>query len=95
VRANPSGASCCSPTARTRNTDTLQRLLEGFTGKLITDGLDLYDTYANVKQLIHGTCNSHARRGFEEARQIAEGKGNKPNAKADHPDNAGARARVA
>lgn len=78
-----------------RNAETLRELLEGFSGKLITDGLDLYDTYADVKQLIHGTCNSHARRGFEEARKIAEGQGNKSAAKTQDPNTPGARARVA
>jgi transposase len=78
-----------------RNTETLQQLLEGFSGKLVTDGLDLYDTYADLKKLIHGLCNAHARRGFEEARQIAEGDTKKSKSAAAQPNSAAARARMA
>ncbi len=78
-----------------RNAETLQRLFEGFTGKLVSDGLELYDTYADLKQLVHGLCKSHARRGFEEARQIAEGKAGKGKTEADKPDSPAGRARVA
>jgi transposase len=78
-----------------RNAETLQRLLEGFTGKLITDGLDLYNTYADLNKLVHGTCNAHARRGFEDARKIAEGETKKNKAEAEKPNSTSARARVA
>jgi transposase len=78
-----------------RNAETLQQLLDGFSGKLITDGLDLYDTYADQKELTHGCCNAHARRGFEEARQIACGEGKKSKKAAMEPDSSAARAKVA
>lgn len=76
-----------------RNGETLARLLEGYRGALVTDALELYDRYANAQGLVHGLCNVHARRGFEEAREIAEGKKGKGAPAEEHSP--AARARVA
>ena len=78
-----------------RNTETLQRLFEGFSGKLVSDALELYGTYADQKSLIHGLCLAHARRGFEEARKIAEGQTKAKQADAALPNSVATRARVA
>jgi hypothetical protein len=76
-----------------RNTETLQQLLEGFWGKLVTDGLDLYDSYADLKKLVHGLCKAHSRRGFEEARQTAAGDAKKSKSTSAQPKSAAAHAR--
>ena len=46
------------------------RLLEGFTGMLLTDGYEVYDSVARTKQLVHAGCWAHARRRFQEARKV-------------------------
>ena len=45
------------------------RLLEGFSGALVTDGYGSYDGAAKLLKLTHAGCMAHARRHFEEARK--------------------------
>ena len=44
-----------------------QRLLEGFTGTLQTDGYDGYNAVVAANQMTHIGCFAHARRKFDEA----------------------------
>lgn len=46
------------------------RLLAGFSGVLLTDGYEAYDAVAKTHALVHAGCWAHARRRFEDARQV-------------------------
>ena len=50
-----------------RATHVPRRLLEGFTGKLVTDGHKPYEKVARESGLIHAGCWAHARRKFHDA----------------------------
>lgn len=45
--------------------------LEGFTGTLVSDGINIYDLLARVEGVERAGCWSHARRKFFEAREAA------------------------
>jgi transposase len=45
------------------------RLLEGYSGILLTDGYEPYETVAKTLRLVHAGCWVHVRRRFEEARK--------------------------
>ncbi len=47
-----------------------RRLLDGFSGVLVTDGYAAYDGAAAALKLTHAGCMAHCRRYFEEARQV-------------------------
>ncbi|HEY6454516.1 MAG TPA: IS66 family transposase [Steroidobacteraceae bacterium] len=59
-----------------RTCDALQGLLEGpqgpYAGRLLTDGLDLYDTVARRLQIQHFGCLVHCRRYFDKAAKVTE-----------------------
>jgi transposase len=61
-----------------RNVETIKRLLTGpdgpYRGKLVVDGLGLYDHVADdpAFELILCGCLAHARRGFDKAAKISE-----------------------
>lgn len=57
-----------------RSTATAERLLQGFTGTLMTDGYKLYRQVARDKGITHLCCWAHSRRKFIEA-QKAQPKG--------------------
>jgi len=51
-----------------RGADVAKELLKGFTGKLQSDGYNVYDTLVrSIKGLIHFGCWAHVRRKFVEA----------------------------
>ncbi len=45
------------------------RLLEGYRGRLLTDGYEAYAGVAQALGLVHAGCLAHARRRFDEARK--------------------------
>lgn len=45
--------------------------LEGFTGNLVTDGINVYDLLAHISGVVRAGCWCHARRKFFEARDAA------------------------
>jgi transposase len=47
-----------------------KRLLEGFSGVLLTDGYEAYGAAVAAHSLTHAACWAHVRRKFEEARKI-------------------------
>lgn len=47
-----------------------KRLLEGFSGVLLTDGYEAYNAAVDAYSLTHAGCWAHARRKFEEARKV-------------------------
>lgn len=54
--------------APSRSGDVAERLLEGFTGYLQTDGYAGYDRFDNeTSKVVHVGCFAHARRKFDEA----------------------------
>ena len=59
-----------------RTVEALQHLLVGpngpYTGKLLTDGLELYDTVAEQLQIPHFGCLVHCRRYFDKAAKVTE-----------------------
>src|SRR5262249_38313203 len=59
-----------------RTTEALQRLLTGphgpYSGKLLTDGLELYDTVAEKLHLVHLGCMQHLRSYYFEAAKVTE-----------------------
>lgn len=59
-----------------RTTEALQNLLIGpkgpYRGKLVTDGLELYDTVAENLKLIHLGCLQHCRSYFNKAAKVTE-----------------------
>jgi transposase len=57
-----------------RSTDTAKRLLEGFTGTLMSDGYKPYREVAKANALTHLCCWAHSRRKFIDA-QKAQPKG--------------------
>jgi len=46
-----------------------RRLLEGYRGRLLTDGYEAYAGAAQALGLVHAGCWAHARRRFDEARK--------------------------
>lgn len=52
---------------KTRTIERGKKLLNGFTGTLQTDGLDLYPAICADLKLTHAGCMDHGRRGFEKA----------------------------
>jgi len=61
--------------APTRSGDVADRLLEGFTGYLQTDGYAGYDRFDKIEsKVVHVGCFAHARRKFDEALR-GQGKG--------------------
>ena len=57
-----------------------QRLLEGFTGYLQTDGYEGYNAVVAANGLVHVGCMAHARRKFHEAVQVQGKKGKRGHA---------------
>lgn len=59
-----------------RTADALQDLLMGpngaYTGKLLTDGLELYDTVTERLHIPHFGCLVHCRRYFDKASKVTE-----------------------
>ena len=59
-----------------RTADALKRLLIGpdgpYTGRLLTDGLDLYDYVCEALKLLHFGCLQHARAYFIKAKKVSE-----------------------
>ena len=59
-----------------RTTEALQNLLVGpegpYRGKLLTDGLELYDTVAENLKLVHLGCLQHCRSYFHKAAKVTE-----------------------
>jgi transposase len=59
-----------------RTTEALKNLLIGpngpYTGKLITDGLDLYDGVCASLKLLHFGCLQHLRAYFRKAQKVSE-----------------------
>jgi transposase len=59
-----------------RTVAALQRLLVGpqgpYTGKLLTDGLELYDTVSNDLRLVHAGCLQHCRTYYHKAAKVTE-----------------------
>ena len=47
-----------------------KRLLEGFSGVLLTDGYEAYSAAIQAHALTHAGCWAHVRRKFEEARKV-------------------------
>jgi transposase len=59
-----------------RTVAALQNLLIGpqgpYTGKLLTDGLELYDTVADALKLLHFGCLQHCRTYYHKAAKVTE-----------------------
>lgn len=59
-----------------RTAEALKRLLIGpdgpYTGRLLTDGLDLYDHVCEALKLLHFGCLQHARGYFIKAKKVSE-----------------------
>lgn len=59
-----------------RTVETLKNLLIGpqgpYTGKLLTDGLELYDTVAEALKLTHLGCLQHCRTYYHKAAKVTE-----------------------
>ena len=59
-----------------RTVAALQNLLIGpqgpYTGKLLTDGLELYDTVAEALKLVHFGCLQHCRTYYHKAAKVTE-----------------------
>jgi transposase len=59
-----------------RTVAALQNLLIGpqgpYTGKLLTDGLELYDTVAEALKLVHLGCIQHCRTYYHKAAKVTE-----------------------
>lgn len=59
-----------------RNVETIKRLLTGpegsYRGKLVVDGLQLYDYVGEALGILLCGCLAHARRGFDAAAKITE-----------------------
>jgi transposase len=53
-----------------RSAQIPKRLLEGFSGVLLTDGYEAYGAAVTAHALTHAGCWAHARRKFEEARKV-------------------------
>lgn len=57
----------------TKETDFLDDLLRGFSGRMITDGYAGYNGFAERINVTHAGCNSHARRKFTDAEKVSPG----------------------
>jgi transposase len=59
-----------------RNVETIKRLLTGpdgaYRGKLVVDGLQLYDYVGEQLDILLCGCLAHARRGFDSAAKVSE-----------------------
>jgi transposase len=59
-----------------RNVETIKRLLTGpdgpYRGKLVVDGLQLYDYVGEQLDILVCGCLAHARRGFDSAAKVSE-----------------------
>jgi transposase len=59
-----------------RNVETIKRLLTGpdgpYRGKLVVDGLQLYDYVGEALEILLCGCLAHARRGFDRAAKVSE-----------------------
>src|ERR1700693_3823892 len=59
-----------------RTAAALQRLLVGpqgpYAGKLLTDGLELYDTVSESLRLVHAGCLQHCRTYYHKAAKVTE-----------------------
>lgn len=59
-----------------RTTDALRQLLVGpngaYTGRLLSDGLELYDAVAGKLQIQHFGCLVHCRRYYDKAAKVSE-----------------------
>jgi transposase len=59
-----------------RTAAALQRLLVGpqgpYTGKLLTDGLELYDAVSDALSLVHAGCLQHCRTYYHKAAKVTE-----------------------
>lgn len=59
-----------------RNVETIKRLLTGpdgpYRGKLVVDGLQLYDYVGGQFDILLCGCLAHARRGFDKAAKVSE-----------------------
>ena len=59
-----------------RTAEALKRLLIGpdghYTGRLLTDGLDLYDHVSEALKLLHFGCLQHARAYFIKAKKVSD-----------------------
>ena len=53
-----------------RSAKTAAKFLDGFKGKMITDGYKVYASVAEKNELIHFGCFAHARRKFDEAMRV-------------------------
>jgi transposase len=53
-----------------RSAKTAAKFLDGFKGKMITDGYKAYASVAEQSELIHFGCWAHARRKFDEAMRV-------------------------
>jgi hypothetical protein len=64
----------------TRKTSKAERMLDDFSGALMTDGYTVYDSACKTKQLENLGCWAHARRYFKEAHDAqGENKAGKAN----------------
>lgn len=54
----------------TRGGDVPIRILDGFTGALVTDGYAGYNAVAKGNQVVHAGCMAHVRRKFDEALKL-------------------------
>jgi len=63
-----------------RSAAVATRLLDGFSGALVTDGYEGYAASVRTHQLTHAGCWAHARRKFDEAVKAQTPKGKKPKA---------------
>lgn len=53
-----------------RSRESISRLLEGFSGILLTDGLGVYDGFGGLQSgIVHAGCWTHVRRKFVEAQK--------------------------
>jgi transposase len=59
-----------------RTVEALKNLLRGpagpYAGKLLTDGLELYDSVAGAFGLVHFGCLTHCRRYYKQAQNVTE-----------------------
>jgi len=53
-----------------RSAKTAAKFLDGFKGKIVTDGYKAYASVAEQNELIHFGCWAHARRKFDEAMRV-------------------------
>ena len=58
-----------------RSAKTAAKFLDGFKGKIMTDGYKAYASVAEQNELIHFGCWAHAPRKFDEAMRVGEKSG--------------------